>query len=110
MAPKLFTGVFFSSCALFQANILISGDKVARLADFGLAEVIEDVAGELPHLTQSDSTTSNRNGNPRWMAPEMLGLESTGVLSSRRTRATDIYSFAMTMIQVTSVSFRLQCT
>ncbi|KAK7686485.1 hypothetical protein QCA50_010082 [Cerrena zonata] len=63
------------------ANILISTDKVAKLADFGLSVF----AGE-----ESRSFHSQRGGLERWMAPELLNTEGP---SSRPTKMSDVYSF-----------------
>lgn len=64
-----------------KANILISTDKVAKLADFGLSVF----AGE-----ESRSFHSQRGGLERWMAPELLNTEGP---SSRPTKMSDVYSF-----------------
>ncbi|KAF8169191.1 kinase-like domain-containing protein [Mycena galopus ATCC 62051] len=63
-------------------NILIQADWSACLADFGLSAF-------------SDATSlvsTNRGGNPHWMAPELLHPARFG-LTFVRTPATDVYAF-----------------
>ncbi|KAF9511984.1 hypothetical protein BS47DRAFT_1318665 [Hydnum rufescens UP504] len=71
------------------ANILISNDHEVWIADFGLSK----------HLDQSPTSTVNR-GNVRWMAPELLEQEIPRGDLTPYTEATDIYSFAMTTIEI----------
>ncbi|KAF9511983.1 hypothetical protein BS47DRAFT_1383234 [Hydnum rufescens UP504] len=71
------------------ANILISDDHEVWIADFGLSK----------HLDQSPTSTVNR-GNVRWMAPELLEQEIPRGDLTPYTEATDIYSFAMTTIEI----------
>ncbi|KAF7324960.1 Protein kinase domain-containing protein [Mycena kentingensis (nom. inval.)] len=62
-------------------NILIDDDGHVQLADFGIASY-EDATLE----------SSTRRGNTCWLAPELLEPEPGHVY--RRTRASDVYSFA----------------
>jgi len=71
------------------ANILISDDHQVWIADFGLSK----------YLDQSPTSTVNR-GNFRWMAPELLEQEIPRGDFSPYTEATDMYSFAMTTIEI----------
>jgi len=71
------------------ANILISDDHKVWIADFGLSKYLE----------QSPTSTVNR-GNVRWMAPELLEHEIPRGDLTPYTEATDIYSFAMTTIEI----------
>ncbi|KAF9510414.1 hypothetical protein BS47DRAFT_65908 [Hydnum rufescens UP504] len=71
------------------ANILISDDREVWIADFGLSK----------YLDQSPTSTQNR-GNFWWMAPELLQQEISRGDLTPYTKATDIYSFAMTTTEI----------
>jgi serine/threonine-protein kinase TNNI3K len=62
-----------------------------RIADFGLAVFADGKAS---------THTSNHNGSVRWMAPELHDPESFGLNSSKRSRASDVYAFAVTVMEV----------
>ena len=70
----------------------------ARLADFGLAVVIDE--------STTGSTPDHRGirGTIRWMAPEMIYPERFGFAGEHRkrlpSRSTDIYSLGMTILEV----------
>lgn len=73
-----------------QGNILVSSNGTPRLADFGLSKLI----GE-------ESSSSSGSGTLRWMAKEMLEANpqaSGKELSSRRSKASDIWSMGMTIL------------
>ena len=70
-----------------QANILVDGECHARITDFGLTTVTQNV----------DSIRSNsgdRAHTVRWTAPEILMDE--GIYS----KEADVFSFAMVMVEV----------
>jgi len=69
-----------------QLNILMDSSNSARIADFGLATVTQN-------LDSMRSTTCQRGHTVRWTAPELL---SEGTYS----KETDMFSFAMVMIEV----------
>ena len=69
-----------------QPNVLVDGSGHARIADFGLAKVTYNPESVL-------LTTLQSNNTPRWTAPEVLRGEMC-------TTQTDIFSFAMVMIEV----------
>ncbi|KAF9511980.1 hypothetical protein BS47DRAFT_1346143 [Hydnum rufescens UP504] len=71
------------------ANVLISDNHKILITDFGLSK----------YLDQSPTSTVNR-GNIRWMAPELLEQEIPRGDLTPYTEATDIYSFAMTTIEI----------
>ena len=56
----------FTSSVDIQANILIDSECCARLADFGLAAIVEDTA------PVDGSSSLQMGGAVRWMAPEIL--------------------------------------
>ncbi|KAJ7231356.1 kinase-like domain-containing protein, partial [Mycena rebaudengoi] len=62
------------------ANILITQDWSARLADFGLTS-----------FTEATLTTTRRAGTLRWMAPELNDPDRFGI-QFRRTKASDVYA------------------
>lgn len=79
-----------------------------------MSSVAEDISLEYPELLSADTTTVNRGGALRWLAPELLGgpddddedidedYEHNDIppVRPRLTTETDIYSFAMTIIEV----------
>ncbi|KAJ7224779.1 kinase-like domain-containing protein [Mycena rebaudengoi] len=82
------------------ANILITQDWSACLADFGLTSFTDTTAA---------TTTSHRAGTVRWMAPELIAPDRFGI-QFRRTTASDVYAFACVCLEVTQMSiyrFRL---
>lgn len=75
-----------------QNNILVDEYGTACLADFGLAHVKYGTTRLL------QPTNQPQMGTTRWMAPERLD----GRVASR---SSDIYSFAMTIYEVTMNSY-----
>lgn len=80
-----------------QCNILIDSNCRARLADFGLAKVIDESA--------AGSTADNgMRGTTRWMAPELMNPEEFGFTSECKirlpSRGTDVYALGMTILEV----------
>jgi len=81
-----------------KANILVDSRGSARLADFGLAIIIDE--------STVGSTTGGRElrGTTRWMAPEMLLPEAYGFSDDWQRRlpstGTDTYALAMTILEV----------
>jgi serine/threonine protein kinase len=73
--------------------VLIDGSGNPCLTDFGLATVVGDVELQLT------TTTANHNFNPRWHAPEVIGIDRDPV---RPTIKSDIYSFGSVMFLVRS--------
>ncbi|KAJ8597344.1 kinase-like protein [Rhizopogon salebrosus TDB-379] len=72
-------------------NVLIDGSGNPRLTDFGLATVVGDAELQL--------TTTIANHNPRWHAPEVLGIDRN---PSRPTFKSDIHSFGSVMFFIVS--------
>ncbi|KZT20866.1 kinase-like protein [Neolentinus lepideus HHB14362 ss-1] len=68
---------------LRAGNILIDRDWHVRLADFGLAVVVD-----------YSRPSSKRGGTVRWMAPELLHPEIFG-RDFKRTTASDIYALGL---------------
>ncbi|KAJ7809655.1 kinase-like domain-containing protein, partial [Mycena leptocephala] len=72
------------------ANILITDEWSACLADFGLTSL-------------SDATTathtSHRAGSIRWMAPELIDPEQFG-MKFARTPASDVYAFGCVCLEL----------
>jgi serine/threonine protein kinase len=76
-----------------QGNVLIDGSGKPCLTDFGLATVEGDAELQL--------TTMTANQNPRWHAPEVIGIEIDRE-PGRPTFKSDIYSFGSVMFFVRS--------
>ncbi|KAG2368016.1 kinase-like domain-containing protein, partial [Suillus spraguei] len=77
---------------LTGTNVLISGDRKAYLADFGLSGTFKRLTG-MTYLAKM----TGHPGATRWAAPELLsGEESTSVATTQ----SDMYSFGNIMLQV----------
>lgn len=70
-----------------QANVLVSPTGVARIADFGFAQVLAE---------HSDSFTQHTSmkGTLRWMAPELLLTDD-----ARHTAASDMWAFGCLCVE-----------
>lgn len=66
------------------SNILITGDGLVKLADFGIATMGNSSDGDQSDLVE---------GSPFWMAPEVIQLETP-------TTACDIWSLGCTVIEL----------
>jgi hypothetical protein len=73
-----------------QFNVLIDDNWHVRIADFEMNLISEMDAAFL---------TTGR-GSPRWMAPELLRLESSELPGMRRMKASDIYALGCTLLEV----------
>jgi len=71
------------------ANILIASDCEARICDFGMSTVMEDVT------EKAASVTLTASGSTRWLAPELI----EGLIMSP-TFPADTYSFAMAILEL----------
>ncbi|KAJ8584515.1 kinase-like protein [Rhizopogon salebrosus TDB-379] len=76
---------------LHPGNVLIDGSGNPCLTDFGLATVVGDAELQL--------TTTIANRNPRWHAPEVIGIDRE---PGRSTFKSDIYSFGSVMFFIAS--------
>ena len=86
-----------------KVNILIDSEYRARLADFGLAAIVNGI-------TSSSATTSfGAKGTTRWMAPELLFPEEFGFTGRFEkqlpSKDTDIYAIGMTILEVSACHF-----
>jgi serine/threonine protein kinase len=66
-----------------QANILVSSDQEAKIADFGFANPV-------------DMSDTVRMGTPQWMAPELLDDSQ----KFQRTTKSDIFAFGCIAFEV----------
>ncbi|KAJ8597345.1 kinase-like protein [Rhizopogon salebrosus TDB-379] len=76
---------------LHPGNVLIDGSGNPCLTDFGLATVVRDAELQL--------TTTTVNHNPRWHAPEVIGIDHD---PGRPTTKSDIYSFGCVIFFIAS--------
>ncbi|KAL0953745.1 hypothetical protein HGRIS_004935 [Hohenbuehelia grisea] len=74
------------------ANILVNDSGHACIADFGLTVFTDTLS-----YTGSSSSYS---GSARWMAPELLYPACLGLEKFRRTKASDVYSFACVCVEL----------
>jgi len=79
-------------------NILIDSEHRARLADFGLAVIIDETT------SRTTATGSELKGTTRRMAPELLLPEEFGyngrLMKQLPSKDTDIYAIGMTILEV----------
>ncbi|KAJ3559726.1 hypothetical protein NP233_g11194 [Leucocoprinus birnbaumii] len=71
---------------LKASNVLISSEKHAMLADFGVSHIM---------MTMGTTTTRGFTGTANWTAPELL-LEEEEETEPMATKESDIWSFACT--------------
>ncbi|KAG1878180.1 kinase-like domain-containing protein [Suillus subluteus] len=81
---------------LHPANVLIDGAGNPRLTDFGLATVVGDAELQL------NTTTANHSFNPRWRAPEVIGIGSGDDQAVQPNFKSDVYSFGGVMFFIVS--------
>lgn len=82
---------------------MISEDSIPLLSDFGLSRIVGDIVSDYPEWISADTTTQNRGGATRWLAPELLGLDDDdedGDFRPLLTTETNVYSLAMVVIEV----------
>ena len=70
-----------------QPNVLVDDTGHARISDFGLATVTQN-------LDSIRTVPDERAHTARWTAPEILNEEGS------YSKETDVFSFAMVMIEV----------
>ncbi|KAJ6624641.1 kinase-like domain-containing protein [Mycena sp. CBHHK59/15] len=78
------------------ANILITDNGTACLADFGLASAISDSTGSTGALKSS----SSHPGSLRWFAPELIFPTQFGFEKFARSYATDIYAYGCVCLEL----------
>lgn len=67
----------------------MTDDNVPVLADFGLATLVENDPSLSPtHEMITSTTTASLRGTPRWMAPELLMIDS-----QKSNNETDVWAF-----------------
>ena len=82
-----FSPIFATPLTRVQPNILVDDTGHARITDFGLAAVTQNL-DSIRCLSEDHGDTA------RWTAPEILSEEGT------YSKEADIFSFAMVMIEV----------
>lgn len=84
--------------------MLISADRRALLADFGLMNIVSDLG---PTFADSSALVG---GTMRWMSPELLSPESFGLLSIKPTISSDVYALGMVVLEVSLLLLRTLST
>ena len=79
-----------------QANVLISDDHHALLADFGLALKLFQIRSQ----SAFSADLNRRRGTLLWMAPEVLSGNKVP------DKAADVYSLGLTIWEVSLARFR----
>ncbi|KAH8116854.1 kinase-like domain-containing protein [Phellopilus nigrolimitatus] len=97
----------FLFCFIMQANILISPDGCPLLMDFGLSHL-------LISTSTMETATGATNGTTRWMAPELLLLDTANAAEAEdggaagsvesdyevHTKQSDVWAFGMTALEL----------
>ena len=95
-----------------QSNILINDNGEATLADYGLSRIVERTRSTTnaqttwryaaPELFREEDFNPVTTEGWRWIACELMTdhISENGEYISRATMATDVWSFAMTVIEV----------
>ena len=78
---------FATKFTVYQSNILVDVTGHARITDFGLAMVTQD-------LDSIRSTSAERGHSARWIAMEILSGQGT------HSKEADVFSFAGVAIEV----------
>ena len=78
---------FYPILTQTQPNVLVDPAGCARITDFGLAPITQNLDSVL-------SASGDRGHTARWIAPEILLEQWT------YSKEADIFSFAMVMIEV----------
>ena len=74
-----------------QPNILFDHTGVPRLSDFGISSITANA-------DSNNASTPLISFSVRWAAPEILSAPSEDI--KRATRMSDVYSFAMVVVEV----------
>ena len=95
--------------SLMKANILISNDRRARIADFGLSTITGVTTNNAARISRTSLISNDTlmsftgGGTRRWMSPELLHPERFGMPESednRPTRQSDCYALGMVIYEV----------
>lgn len=78
--------LYIESSNLYQSNVVIDDEGVARITDFGLSR--SDIL-----LTLWVTSTREARGTIRWMAPELI--DGTSPIATTRT---DVFAYGMTVL------------
>ena len=81
-----------------QVNVLVNRSGRACLADFGLANLVDE---NILCWSSIQTTEHHSSGTLRWQAPELI--DPPADKSARATPASDIYSFACVCYEVSSI-------
>ncbi|KAL5522146.1 hypothetical protein ACEPAF_2003 [Sanghuangporus sanghuang] len=79
---------------LRAANVLIDDNEEPRIADFGLAKVIDS------HGTSLNMTSFKGEGSARWQAPELLNIDYFGEELYKVSEKTDVYAFSCVCLEI----------
>jgi hypothetical protein len=82
-----------------QANVFIDGGGMAKLADFGLAIIMEKTGGAI-------ITKSGPKGTVAWMSPERNNIDGPTL---KLAPPMDVYSFGILCRTVHVSSFHITC-
>ena len=84
-----------------QANILITRDSRACLADLDLSTIRAPASASLTSLHSTASLIpSTVGGTIRWTSPELLYPDMFGIIDDRPTKESDCYALGMTVYEV----------
>ena len=86
-----------------KVNILIDSQHRARLADFGLAVIVNE------SMRGTTAVVGKSKGTARWMAPELSYPDAFGFTGKFKkqlpSKDTDIYAIGMTILEVSACPY-----
>ena len=98
---KIFSSVVVQHILIissFQLNVLVNCSGRGCLADFGLANLVDE---DILCWTSIQTTGHQSSGTLRWQAPELIDPPSDELANA--TIASDIYSFACVCYEVSGL-------
>ena len=78
--------------SIIQGNILVDNSGKACLTDFGMSVIVE--------AAPPQEGSGQFGGHLCYMAPELIDPETFGMDNGRPTRASDMYAFGCTAVEV----------
>ena len=96
----IYRAIDYNTERCYKVNVLVDSRRRARLADFGLAKIVDE------STSRTTTAVGKRQGTIRWMAPELLYPDMfgfTGRLERQLpSKDTDIYAIGMTILEVSA--------
>ena len=96
----IYRAIDYNTERCYKVNVLVDSRRRARLADFGLAKIVDE------STSRTATAVGKRQGTVRWMAPELLYPDMFGFTGRFEkqlpSKDTDIYAIGMTILEVSA--------